>query len=71
LFRYDATDRTAIHGGESRGVDVRQIHVVRAITPLGTWTGQPVTLQVDHAVAQHIAILIQHKDGTIVGAAAS
>jgi len=71
LFRYDATDRTAIRGGENRGVDLRQIHVVHAITPLGTWTGQAVTLQVDHAVAQHIAILIQHKDGTIVGAAAS
>ncbi|MDD2878048.1 MAG: molybdopterin-dependent oxidoreductase [Acidiphilium sp.] len=69
LFRYDAVDRTAIHGGENRGVDLRQIHVVRAITTLGTWTGQSLTLHLAPTVAQHIAILIQHNDGTIAGAA--
>jgi hypothetical protein len=70
LFRYDATDRTAIHGGENRGVDLEQIHVVRTITTLGAWTGQALTTHIAPTAAQHVAVLIQSNDGTILGAAA-
>ncbi|HQT83853.1 MAG: hypothetical protein B7Z58_01755 [Acidiphilium sp. 37-64-53] len=70
VFHYDAADRTAIGGGENRGADLRQIHVVRAITTLGAWTGRTFEHPIAPGSAAHIAVVVQQDDGTILGAAA-
>lgn len=70
VFHYDAVDRTAIGGGENRGADLRQIHVVRAITTLGAWTGPMFEQRIAPGPARHIAVVVQQDNGTILGAAA-
>ncbi|OYW00600.1 MAG: hypothetical protein B7Z58_14855 [Acidiphilium sp. 37-64-53] len=69
LFRFDTVDRTAVRGGENGGRKLTEIHVVRAMTSLGEWTGQTVKQQIAPGVGQHIAVLVQRNDGTIIGAA--
>lgn len=71
LFRFDAIDQTAVRGGENGGRRLVEIHVVRAIVSLGTWTGRPMTEQIAPGVGQHIAVLVQQTNGTILGAASA
>lgn len=71
LFRFDRIDRTAVRGGENDGRHLTEIHVVRAITPLGAWTGHATIQHVLQGAGQDIAVLVQQHDGTILGAARS
>ncbi|MHB1304082.1 MAG: DUF1223 domain-containing protein [Acidiphilium sp.] len=68
-FRYDAIDRTAVRGGENAGAKLTEIHVVRSIAALGRWDGQATTRHVDADGIGHLAVLVQARDGTILGAA--
>jgi hypothetical protein len=71
LIRYDTIDHTAVSGGENGGRQLTEIHVVRAITPLEPWTGTAFDRTIAAGAGQHIAVLAQQNDGTILGAAAS
>ena len=71
LFRFDEIDRTAVRGGENAGANLTEIHVVRAILPLGEWNGQPLAWQLEAGGVAHIAVLVQQNDGAILGAGSS
>lgn len=64
-----------IRGGENRGKTLRYVNVVREMTPVGMWSGKPLTIQLDRDAVklpetESAAILIQTgKAGPIIGAA--
>ncbi|MDZ4843720.1 MAG: DUF1223 domain-containing protein [Hyphomicrobium aestuarii] len=61
--------------GENRGRKVTYTNVVRELTPVGTWTGQPMRIQLARTSVmrkdlERVAVLIQSgKAGPIIGAA--
>ena len=61
--------------GENHGKTLSYTNVVRELTPVGTWTGQPMRIQLARAALmrpqmESVAILIQQgKAGPIIGAA--
>ncbi|MBX9926698.1 MAG: DUF1223 domain-containing protein [Hyphomicrobiaceae bacterium] len=64
-----------IERGENRGRKVAYTNVVREMTPVGTWTGQPMRIQLARTAVmrkelERVAVLIQSgKAGPIIGAA--
>ncbi|MEQ1694489.1 MAG: DUF1223 domain-containing protein [Hyphomicrobiaceae bacterium] len=64
-----------IPSGENRGKTLTYTNVVRELTAVGTWTGQPMRIQLARAALmrpqmESVAILIQEgKAGPIIGAA--
>ena len=66
---------TKIKRGENRGRKITYHNVVRSMMPIGTWTGDAMTLQIDPAMimktgATACAILVQDGDGGPIIAAA-
>ena len=63
--------------GENHGRTLSYTNVVRELTPVGTWTGQPMRIQLARSAVmrpqmESVAILIQQgKAGPIIGAAVS
>lgn len=61
--------------GENHGKTISYTNVVRELTPVGTWTGQPMRIQLARSALmrpqmESVAILIQQgKAGPIIGAA--
>ena len=74
LAVYDNQHETAVTSGENAGRQLRYANVVRRLTAIGTWTGQPmeVPLDLDRAAAEGrdgCAILVQQgRTGPILGA---
>jgi hypothetical protein len=73
-----AVQRTAdidIQRGENRGHTLKYFNVVRDLAPVGTWSGQPLRIELDRAAvlrggAQTMAVLLQRgQGGPIIGAA--
>jgi hypothetical protein len=66
-----------IEHGENRGKTLSYTNVVRELTPVGTWTGQPMRIQLARSAImrpgmESVAVLIQQgKAGPIIGAALS
>lgn len=64
-----------VPSGENRGKTLTYTNVVRELTTVGTWTGQPMRIQLARAALmrpqmESVAILIQQgKAGPIIGAA--
>lgn len=64
-----------IRRGENSGRKVTYTNVVRELTPVGTWTGQPMRIQLARTAVmrkelERVAVLIQSgKAGPIIGAA--
>jgi hypothetical protein len=71
LFGFDPEHTTKILGGENGGATLSEINVVRSITPLGAWHGQPETLKLHPPAGEKFAVLLQKPDGTILGAASN
>jgi hypothetical protein len=69
LFGFDPEHITAILGGENSGARLTEVNIVRSITALGAWTGQPVTLNLRPPAGQNFAVLLQTANGAILGAA--
>jgi hypothetical protein len=65
---FDSTHRTPVGRGENAGVTLAESNVVRALTMLGRWTGQPVRLQGSLPAGEHVAVLLQAPDGIILAA---
>ena len=69
------TADVTIEQGENRGKTLTYTNVVRELTPVGTWTGQPLRIQLARSALMRreletVAILIQQgKAGPIIAAA--
>jgi hypothetical protein len=71
LFGYDPERTTKVLGGENSGATLSEVNVVRSITALGAWNGQPITLSRPPPAGEKFAVLLQKPDGTILGAASN
>jgi hypothetical protein len=64
-----------IKRGENSGKSISYFNVVREMSPIGMWTGQPLTVKLErHAITQtgsdvHAVLLQQGQAGPIIGAA--
>ena len=69
LVLYDKTGTVKIRRGENRGSTITYTNVVRGMVPIGEWTGEAKTLQINRAAMKakadydHCAILVQRFDG--------
>jgi hypothetical protein len=69
------TADVTIEQGENRGKTLSYTNVVREMTPVGTWTGQPMRIQLARSALMRpqletVAVLLQQgKAGPIIGAA--
>ncbi len=69
LFGFDPERTTKVRGGENGGATLPEVNVVRSITRLGAWDGQPWEREMRAPAGTKYAALVQRSDGTIVGAA--
>jgi hypothetical protein len=69
LFGVDPERTTTVRGGENGGETLTEVNVVRSITKIGSWNGQPLRRQISVPAGTKFAALIQRPDGTILGAA--
>ncbi len=69
LFGFDPKRTTTVRGGENGGVTLTEVNVVRSITRLGTWDGQPLEREIRVPAGMRFAAVVQRSDGTILGAA--
>ncbi len=70
LVGYDDKHSTGVQAGENGGATITEVNVVRAMVPLGNWTGTALTLQAPRPAGQHVAVILQAADGTVLGLAA-
>jgi len=70
LIGFDAQHTTQIGGGENGGATLHEANVVRSLSSLGGWTGIPESYTIPKPAGDHMAVLLQQADGTILGAAA-
>ena len=69
LFGFDPERTTTVHGGENGGTTLTEVNVVRSITELGSWNGQPLERTIRTPPGTKFAALVQRSDGTILSAA--
>ena len=69
LFGFDPERTTRVRGGENGGATLTEVNVVRSITKIGSWNGQPLQNQISVPAGTKFVALIQRPDGTILGAA--
>ncbi len=70
LLGYDDKHSTGVQAGENGGATITEVNVVRAMVPLGNWTGTALTLQAPRPAGQHVAVIVQAVDGKVLGLAA-
>jgi hypothetical protein len=69
LFGFDPERTTKVRGGENGGTTLMEVNVVRSITKLGSWNGQPLERSIQVPAGTKFAVLLQRSDGTILGTA--
>jgi hypothetical protein len=69
LFGINPERTTKVQGGENGGTTLTEVNVVRSITRLGSWNGQPLERSISVPAGTKFAALVQRSDGTILGAA--
>jgi hypothetical protein len=69
LFGFDSERTTKVQGGENGGSTLTEVNVVRSITSLGSWSGQPLERTIRTPAGTKFAALVQRSDGTILSAA--
>ena len=69
LFGFDPERTTTVRGGENGGATLTEVNVVRSITRIGSWNGQPLQQAISVPAGTKFAALVQRSDGTILGAA--
>jgi hypothetical protein len=69
LFGFDPERSTKVRGGENGGTTLTEVNVVRSVTRLGSWNGQPLEQSTPIPAGTKFAALVQRSDGTILGAA--
>jgi len=71
LFGFNPARTTRVRAGENAGATLSEVNVVRSITRLGEWHGQPLELHAPLPAGTRFAVLLQSADGTIRAAASS
>jgi hypothetical protein len=69
MFGFDPKRTTKVQGGENGGATLTEVNVVRSITRLGSWNGQPWERSMRAPAGTKFAALVQRSDGAILGAA--
>jgi hypothetical protein len=69
LIRFDEKHQTNVIRGENGGRKLTESNVVRSITPLGQWRGNPMSIVVRVPEGDDVAAILQNASGAIVGAA--
>jgi hypothetical protein len=69
LFGFDPEHTTRVRGGENGGATLTEVNVVRSVTSLGAWNGQPSDRSIKAPPGLRFAALVQRADGTILGVA--
>jgi hypothetical protein len=69
LFGFDPERTTTVQGGENGGTTLMEVNVVRSLTRLGSWNGQPLERTIRTPAGTKFAALVQRSDGTILSAA--
>ena len=69
LVGFDPSHQTPIGRGENSGRTLTESNIVRSLTAIGSWTGSAVALRQSLPVGEGFAVLLQAKDGRIIGAA--
>ena len=68
LIGYDRQHQTQVGRGENRGRSLIEANIVRSLANAGSWTGQPMRLEVAIPAGEEAAVLVQADDGHILGA---
>jgi hypothetical protein len=69
LVGFDFSHKTPIGRGENSGRTLLESNIVRSLTPIGAWSGDPVELRQAPPAGEGFAVLLQAEDGRIIGAA--
>ena len=69
LIGFDEKHQTNVSGGENGGRTLTESNVVRSITPIGQWHGNPISIVVHAPEGDDVAAILQTAAGDIVGAA--
>jgi hypothetical protein len=69
LYGYDSQHSTKVGAGENQGAVITEINVVRSVTALGPWNGMIESFTIPRPAGEHVAVLLQAKDGTVLGLA--
>jgi hypothetical protein len=69
LVGYDASHRTQVGRGENAGRTLIESNIVRSLTKVADWSGTPLDLHPAAPPGERFAVLVQTKDGHIIGAA--
>ena len=69
LVGYDARHITHVGRGENSGRTLTETNIVRSLTPVADWRGTALDLHRVAPAGERLAVLVQAKDGRILGAA--
>jgi hypothetical protein len=69
LIGYDGEHRTPIGRGENSGHTLLEANIVRAMAPLGSWSGAALRLEHARPAGERLAVLVQAADGRMLAAA--
>jgi hypothetical protein len=71
LVRFDPEQVTRVERGENGGRTLRNVNVVRAMTKLGSWHGEPLDLRAEAPPGGCAVIVQEDGPGRVAGAAVS
>jgi hypothetical protein len=69
LVGYDRLHQTRVGRGENGGRTLVEANIVRSMTPVGRWSGQPLHVDAAMPAGEAVAVIVQGDDGRILGAA--
>ena len=69
LIGYDSRHVTPVGRGENAGHTLVESNIVRSLTEMGDWSGAVLDLHHALPAGEHLAVLVQARDGRILGAA--
>jgi hypothetical protein len=69
VIGFDPQHRTAIARGENAGRQLTESNIVRALSAVAAWQGAPLSLTVPVPAGARAAVILQARDGRILGAA--
>jgi hypothetical protein len=69
LVGYDTRHVSSIGGGENGGRTLVDSNAVRSIKPVAPWSGTAIQRTTPLPAGEHLAVLLQAPDGTILGVA--
>ena len=68
LVGYDPEHRTTVPRGENAGATLVEANIVRDLQTIGAWHGEELHLRHSWPQGEHIAVLVQARDGTFLAA---